>query len=59
MPNESIMCDCCQIFKPLEMYKNLIHSPENVTDEEISLLNQRRKHEKQLILDRDMDKVDS
>jgi hypothetical protein len=58
MANESIMCEACQMFKPLEMYKNLVHAPESVTDEEVGQLNMRRKQEKQLILDRDMDKLD-
>jgi len=37
------------------MYKNLLHFPDKVTDEEIQSLNERRKKEKQLILDRDSD----
>jgi hypothetical protein len=39
------------------MFKNLLHNPMNVNDEEISCLNERRKKEKQLILDRDLDNV--
>jgi hypothetical protein len=55
MSNESIFCEQCQLFKPLEMYRNLLHDPLNATEEEISQLNERRKREKQLIIDRDMD----
>jgi hypothetical protein len=41
------------------MYKNILHSPLKVTDEEIEALNQRRKIEKSLILERDMEKNQS
>lgn len=37
------------------MYSNILHDPLNATEEEISQLNERRKREKQLIIDRDMD----
>jgi hypothetical protein len=40
------------------MYKNILHNPKNVTDEEVSQLNERRKQEKLLILERDMEKVE-
>jgi hypothetical protein len=40
------------------MYKNILHNPKNVADEEVSQLNERRKQEKQLILERDMEKVE-
>ncbi len=33
-----IMCDDCVIFRPLEMYKNILHNPDKVTDEEIEAL---------------------
>ena len=52
---EEIFCDICQIFRPLEMYKNILHNPQKVTNEEIEALNQRRKKEKSLILERDTD----
>lgn len=58
MNNEQIKCETCQIFKPIEMYKNILHNPKKVTDEEVSQLNERRKQEKQLILERDMEKVE-
>ena len=35
------------------MFKNIIHHPENVSDFELNFLDQRRKLEKQLILDKD------
>jgi hypothetical protein len=37
------------------MYKNVLHNPMKVTDVEIEALNHRRKKEKQLILERDME----
>ena len=39
-------CDQCECFRPIEMYKNLIHKPEEVTEFELSALEQRRKKEK-------------
>lgn len=39
------------------MYKNILHNPLKATDEEIDALNQRRKKEKQLVLDKDQDKT--
>mmetsp|Transcript_22943 Transcript_22943/g.35362 ORF Transcript_22943/g.35362 Transcript_22943/m.35362 type:complete len:93 (+) Transcript_22943:1583-1861(+) len=35
------------------MFKNILHHPENVTEAELTHLDQRRKLEKQLILDKD------
>lgn len=35
------------------MYKNLMHNPMAATEDEIKLLNERRKREKDLILDKD------
>ena len=37
------------------MYKNIMHNPLKATDEEIEYLRNRRKKEKQLILERDLD----
>jgi hypothetical protein len=37
------------------MFKNIIHNPMNVTNEEIELINQRRKKEKQLVLQKDLE----
>ena len=42
------------MFRSIEMYKNLLHNPMNVTKFEIASLEQRRSIEKQLILDRDL-----
>eukprot|EP00347_Sterkiella_histriomuscorum_P005030 403358170 len=50
-----VYCEKCQIFRPLEMYKNLLHNPMNITDDELQSLHERRKREKQLILDKDLD----
>ena len=38
LSNEIVYCDKCQIFKPLEMYKNLIYNPNNVSDDELASL---------------------
>ncbi|TNV82503.1 hypothetical protein FGO68_gene3499 [Halteria grandinella] len=59
MTFDSIFCESCQVFKPLEMYKNILTDPVNATDEEILQLNERRKQEKQLIIERDMEKPES
>ena len=39
------------MFRPIETYENVIHSPEKVTSEELDALKNRRKIEKQMILD--------
>lgn len=39
------------MFRPLEAYPNVLHRPEKVTEEEIDALKLRRKIEKQIILD--------
>jgi hypothetical protein len=41
-----IFCADCQVFRPLEMFKNIIHDPKNVTDFELNFLDSRRKMEK-------------
>jgi len=56
--NEDVFCERCQLFRPIEMYKNLLYSPMNASEEEISSLNARRKKEKQLILDKDLEGKD-
>ena len=58
MRNDCVFCEQCQVFKPLEMYKNLMFKPMEATPEEIQSLDQRRKEEKQLIIERDIDRVD-
>lgn len=45
-----ISCDHCQMFRPLEMYKNLVHNPLAATEEEIECLELRRRKEKELIV---------
>jgi len=35
LSNDDIFCSTCNVFKPLEMFKNLIHQPMRATDEEI------------------------
>ena len=40
------------------MYKDLMHNPMQASPEEIQSLNLRRKEEKQIIIERDMDRVD-
>ena len=36
------------------MFKNILHDPHNVTEQELIFLDQRRKMEKQMILDKDI-----
>lgn len=55
---ESIYCDNCESFRPFEMFKNIIHNPMNVTNDELELVNQRRKKEKQLVLQKDLESKD-
>jgi len=55
LANDEVFCEKCHVFKPLEMFKNLLHSPMMAGEEEIQNLNARRKQEKQLILDKDLD----
>lgn len=54
LAKEIIYCEGCCIFRPLEMFKNLINDCHNVTDFELNFIESRRKMEKQLILDRDI-----
>ena len=51
--NEDVFCEACHLFRPMEMYKNLLHNPTEATEEEIKSLNERRKREKELILEKD------
>lgn len=39
------------MFRPLETYSNIFHRPEKITSDEIDALKLRRKIEKQIILD--------
>ena len=52
--SDEIMCDSCAVFRPLEMYKNILHSPAEVTEEELHYLERRRKIEKQMVLEKDL-----
>lgn len=44
-------CINCKVFRPLETYQNILQRPEKVTTAEINALENRRKQEKQIILD--------
>ena len=55
LPNDEVFCEKCHVFRPPETYKNLLHNPQSASDEEILSLNNRRKLEKQLILEKDLD----
>ena len=33
-----ILCQKCQLFRPLEMFKNILHNPQNVSDFELNFL---------------------
>lgn len=39
-------CEQCQVFKPLEVYPNILSNPEQVTSVELDALRKRRKLEK-------------
>ena len=54
LSKDVIFCQACQLFRPLEMFKNILHDPQNVSDFELNFIDQRRKMEKQLILNRDI-----
>ena len=54
-----VECQSCKIFRPLETYENILHRPEKVTESEIEALKQRRKIEKQIILDLELNGEDS
>ena len=54
MTKDIIFCQKCNIFRPLDMFKNILHDPKNVTEQELIFLDQRRKMEKQMILDKDI-----
>ena len=55
-----IFCNTCKIFRPLEMFKNLLHDCHHVTEFELHYLDERRKMEKKLVLEQEEDEnVDS
>ena len=59
LSNDEILCNSCHIFRPLEMFKNLVHSPMKVTEEEQLQLEKRRKMEKSLIFEKDNNNSES
>jgi hypothetical protein len=58
MTKDIIFCQTCNLFRPLDMFKNILHDPKNVTEQELIFLDQRRKMEKQMILDKDITSQD-
>ena len=48
---KNVECPLCRTFRPIETYENIIHAPEHITHEEVEALKNRRKIEKQMILD--------
>jgi hypothetical protein len=46
-----VECPLCKTFRPLETFSNILHRPEKVAVDEIEALKLRRKIEKQIILD--------
>ena len=55
---KQVECSLCKSFRPLETYENLLHRPDKVTPEEIEGLKLRRKIEKQIILDLELNGVE-
>ena len=54
-----VECQMCKVFRPLETYDNILHRPEKVTENEIEALKMRRKIEKQIILDLELNGEES
>ena len=54
-----VECQSCKIFRPLETYENILHRPDKVTENEIEALKLRRKIEKQIILDLELNGEES
>ena len=54
MPFESILCSACTVFKPLEMYPTLLYKPDQASEVELYQLAERRRREKQLVIERDV-----
>jgi len=48
---KNVECPLCKIFRPIETYENIIHNPTAISNEEAEALKNRRKIEKQMILD--------
>ena len=49
--SKQVECPLCKVFRPLETYDNVLHRPDKVTTDEVEALKLRRKIEKQIILD--------
>jgi hypothetical protein len=56
---KQVECPGCKTFRPLETYENLLHRPEKVTSDEVEALKLRRKIEKQIILDLELNGVEN
>ena len=56
--SKQVECSLCKTFRPLETYPNLLHRPDKASGEEIDALKLRRKIEKQIILDLELNGVD-
>ena len=56
--SKQVECSLCKTFRPLETYPNLLHRPDKAAGEEIDALKLRRKIEKQIILDLELNGVD-
>ena len=54
-----VECQTCKLFRPLETYDNILHRPDKVTEHEIEALKLRRKIEKQIILDLELNGEES
>ena len=48
---KQVECPLCKTFRPIETYDNILHKPEAFTEKELEALKLRRKIEKQIILD--------
>ena len=50
-PGGEIICDKCLRFIPLTFFKNIVHSPDDVTPAEIKAVKARRKLERKLVIE--------
>ena len=55
---KTVECPLCKVFRPLETYNNILHRPDKVNSDEIEVLKLRRKIEKQIILDLELNGED-
>ena len=56
---KQVECSQCKVFRPLETFENLLHRPDKVSNDEIEALKLRRKIEKQIILDLELNGEES